>query len=273
MSYYYFIYLKCRNIFPYINEKVKSISIKNIKNIFKNAMSMFSIRIGYTVLSATDNLVISSMISTILVGVYSNYTLITSVITASTMMISTALQASVGNLCVSSNNDKKIEIFERIRFLYASIYGIIFCVFFLLINNFIDIWVGSDYLLTIETVFLIILNCYLTGVRQPVEIYMYADGLFKYFKIKPWIEALINLIVSLVLVRYFGITGVLLGTTISHLTTTLWYDSYIVYKYSLHTKLKYYFKKYIDYLLTTLAITIISYFAVKYINLKLFFLL
>lgn len=262
----YFIYIKCRQLFPYIKKKVSNLPFDNIKTLFKSAMNMFSIKIGYTVLSATDNLIISSLISTVLVGIYSNYTMITSVITASTMLISSALQASVGNLCVSSDNDKKINVFERIRFLYVSIYGIIFICFFILINNFITIWLGNDYLLSTLTVFLIILNCYLTGVRQPIEIYLYAEGLFKYFRIKPWIEALINLVSSLILVKYFGIVGVLLGTTISHITTTLWYDSYIVYKYSLKSKIGIFYKKYIDYLLTTLGIIIVINFVTNFIN-------
>ena len=264
----YSISRKCKKMFPYIKTKVENISFNYIKKLLRNASSMFSIKIGSTVLTATDNLIISSMISTVLTGIYSNYTMITSVITASTMLISTALQASVGNLCVASDKEKKIEVFEKIRFLYSSIYAMIFVCFFILGNDFITIWIGKDYLLSPLTVFFIILNCYLTGVRQPIEIYIYADGLFNRFKIKPWIEAGINLIVSLILVNYWGIIGVLVGTTISHITTTLWYDAYVVYKYSLKEKLSTFFKKYFDYFLTTLLIMGISYIATGFIRLS-----
>lgn len=262
----YFIYLKCKKIFPYINQKVEKLPKGDKSHIFKNALSMFSIKIGTTVLNATDNIVISSMISTVVVGIYSNYTLITTVITASTMMISGALQASVGNLCVSSDYEKRIKVFERIRFLYVSIYSIIFCCLIILMNNFITIWIGQDYLLNMGTVFLILLNLYFTGVHQPIEIYIYADGLFRYFKIKPWIEAGINLSLSLILAKYIGILGVLLGTTISHIATTLWYDSYIVFKYSLKQKLMDFFKKYLDYMLSISLVTIIAFYICNCIN-------
>lgn len=99
----YAISIKCRKLFPYINSTPKARTQVEYRHILKNAMSTFSIKVGITVVNATDNLLISAFISTLLVGVYSNYSMITSVITASTMLISSALQASVGNLCVSKD--------------------------------------------------------------------------------------------------------------------------------------------------------------------------
>lgn len=252
----YIISIKCRKMFPYIVSTAKAQVPVESKHILKNAMSMFSIKVGITVVNATDNLLISTFISTILVGMYSNYSMITSVITASTMMISSSLQASVGNLCVSKNYEKTSEIFERIRFLYVSIYAVICSCMLPLINSFVKLWAGAEYVLDIRIVFVIVLNLYLTGVHQPIEVFMYADGLFRYFKIKPWIEAAINLVVSILLAKPLGIVGIFIGTTVSHITTTLWYDARIVYKNSLHEKFPKYWVGYFKYAVPTFLMSI-----------------
>lgn len=262
----YMIALKCRKMFPYIASTVKKAVLVDKGHIFKNAMSMFSIKVGITVVNATDNLLVSAFISTILVGMYSNYSMITSVITASTMMISSSLQASVGNLCVAKNYKKTAGVFEKIRFLYVSLYAIICVCMISLINPFIELWAGTEYVLDSRIVFVIVLNLYLTGVHQPIEVFLYADGLFRYFKIKPWIEAAINLLVSIALAKPLGIIGIFIGTTVSHVTTTLWYDARIVYKYSLHEKLKNYWVQYFKYAVPTFTMGVLLAFGAERIN-------
>lgn len=253
----YAIALKCRKMFPYITSHENNIALVDKRHIFKNAMSMFSIKVGVTVVNATDNLLISAFISTILVGMYSNYSMITSVVTASTMMISSSLQASVGNLCVARDYKKTEDVFERIRFLYVSVYAVVCVCMLSLINPFIELWAGTEYVLDNRIVFVIVLNLYLTGVHQPIEVFMYADGLFRYFRIKPWIEAAINLLTSVALVRPYGIIGVFIGTTISHITTTLWYDAWVVYKYSLHKSIKTYWTRYFKYAVPTFVMSVV----------------
>jgi len=252
----YAISIKCRKLFPYINSSPETQTQIEYKHILKNAMSTFSIKVGITVVNATDNLLISVFISTLLVGIYSNYSMITSVITASTMLISSSLQASVGNLCVSKDYKKISDVFERIRFLYVTIYAMVCIGMLSLINPFVELWAGREYVLDIRIVSVIVLNLYLTGVHQPIEVFVYADGLFRYFKIKPWIEAAINLVISILLAKPLGITGIFIGTTVSHVTTTLWYDAKIVYKKSLHKAFRTYWNGYLMYLLPTFMMAV-----------------
>lgn len=259
----YIISIKCKKFFPYINNGEKKIDLMYGKHVLSNAMSMFSIKVGITVVNATDNLIISSFISTVLVGIYSNYSMLTSVITASTMMISSSLQASVGNLCVNKNHNKMREVFEKVLFLYSSLYALICIGMGTLVNTFISVWAGPDYVLADATVFVIILNLYLTGVHQPLEVYIYADGMFKYFRVKPWIEAGINVIISILLVKPLGITGVFLGTTLSHLFTTFWYDALIVCRKSIHLQVRRYYKLYFEYATVTFALAFILNYLFK----------
>lgn len=255
----YQISLKCKKQYPYLNDKCDPLQKEYSINTLKNAMSMFSIKVGVTVLNATDNLLISTLISTTVVGIYSNYSMITSVITASTMMISSSLQASVGNLCAVSNKENIRIVFKRIYFLYASIYAIVCSCLFSSLNSFIQTWAGESYVLNTSILFIIVFNLYLTGVHEAIEIFIYADGLFKHFKIKPWIEVVINLGVSIVLGEKIGLLGIFIGTAVSHLTTTLWFDSKIIYENTLKENYVEYWKMYTKYAGLGFLISIVLY--------------
>jgi O-antigen/teichoic acid export membrane protein len=237
----YLISLKVNKLFPYVRDSVPRLEKSYKISVFRNAMHMLLIRIGATLINSTDNLIISALISTVLVGIYSNYSMIVQIILTTVFLVETAMSASVGNLCANSSCQRKYEIFLRIRFLYTCMFCFISVCLYVLLNPFVEMWIGQQYLLSKTTVLLIVINCYLSGIRQPIEVYITADGLFRHFTLKPLVEVVINLVISIVGARLYGINGVLLGTTISHVATTLWFDAFVVYKYSFKEKLSKYF--------------------------------
>ena len=85
------------------------------------------------------------------------------------------------------------------------------------------------------------------GIRKTCLTYKDALGFFKEDKYKPVIESIINLVSSIILAKYLGLLGIFLGTVISTLTTSIWIEPYVLYKY--------YFKRVFKYVL----VTIISY--------------
>ena len=85
-------------------------------------------------------------------------------------------------------------------------------------------------------------------------------GLFTQDKYIPVIEGIINLVSSIILLKYFGLVGVFMGTTISTVTIQLWNRPRIVYKELFNIQLIEYFKKYIYYVLITLIVGAITTF-------------
>ena len=77
-------------------------------------------------------------------------------------------------------------------------------------------------------------------------------GLFWNDRFKPWFEAGINIIVSMVLLKIFGDVGVFLGTFISTILTSFWVDPYILFKYGFDGGLIKYFNKYFKYVIVTI---------------------
>lgn len=64
-------------------------------------------------------------------------------------------------------------------------------------------------------------------------------------KIRPLIEAVLNLVISITLTFYMGISGVFLGTIISMALTVCWREPYLLYKYSFKRSVFDYWKTYL----------------------------
>lgn len=85
-----------------------------------------------------------------------------------------------------------------------------FCTICLLIlfNDFIQLWLGQEYLFEFNVVIILVIAFYIKGMRRAVLTFRDATGNFYYDRYKPIFEAIINLIVSIILARKIGVAGV-----------------------------------------------------------------
>ena len=175
-------------------------------------------------------------------------------------MFFTSVTASVGNLNAECTVYKSKEVFDKMFFLNMCFYGISTCCIYNLANDFIRLWIGEDYLLSTGIMTVIVINYYISGMRQTCQTYNTSLGLFWNDRFKPWIEALINLVSSVALARYYGFMGILLGTLISTVTTSLWVEPYILYKHGFNMRLGDYFIRYGQYTAAILFATGLAFF-------------
>ncbi len=54
----------------------------------------------------------------------------------------------------------------------------------------------------------------------------------------------INIVASILFVKWYGTIGVVVGTILSKLLTYTWYDPYVVYKHAIKSSLSRYFARY-----------------------------
>ena len=253
--------------YSYISFKSKEKLNPEDKNtIITNIKAMFLHKIGDYCINGTDNIIISSFISIGLVGIYSNYVNLITILTSFISVIYGGVTASIGNLIATENEEKRIGVFKKLNFVGFIIYGLCSVCFLNLFNPFIELWIGQKYLLSFGTVVLIVLNFYITGARVPITTMKSAAGLYKQDRYTPLLQSLINLVISIALVKPLGIAGVLLGTLISSIAIPLWQRPYIIYKYIFKKSSKEYFILFFKYLFTILFISIITYFACEVVT-------
>ena len=220
---------KAQQMYPYINEKVE-LEKSETGSIFKDIKSAFIYKISVALITATDNMLISVIVSTAMVGYYSNYIMVVTKITALVNTIFYSLTASLGNLVISSNESKRYEIFNIMQ--TVSTFLSTFCVIGILFleQNFIRLWLGSEYLLDDTVLFAIVFNFYLSILLLPIWVYGDATGLYIKLKYIVLITGILNIILSIVLGKIFGLAGILIATSLSRLLTYFWYEPKLLFK-------------------------------------------
>lgn len=239
--------------YPYIKTKEKyEVDEETKGNLITNVKAIFLHNIGTYCVFGTDNLLISSFVGLKTVAFYSNYTMITTQLSSLLTPVLNGIGASVGNLIATESKDKSYEIFNITYLINFWIYS--FCVIFLynLLEPFINWWLGEGLLLDRLSFIFILINFYLTGMRGSVNTFKSKAGIFVNDKYVPLLESFINLCASIVLVKYFGLAGIFIGTTISTISIPLWTQSKLVYNKVFNKSVTEYFKKYVFYVCLTL---------------------
>ena len=100
------------------------------------------------IVTSTDNLLISAFVSTIILGLYSNYIMLINVVNTIINRILDSLVGSVGNLIAVESIERVYLIFKRVLFINYWLVAFSSMSFFILANPYITLWIGKSYLLS-----------------------------------------------------------------------------------------------------------------------------
>ncbi len=257
---------KAVQLYPFLKQKkVPKMEKSDIQDITKNVSALLIYRVGNVVTSGTDNIVISKFIGLVMVGVYSNYLLIINSLNLVLNQLFNAITSSIGNLVVTTNGKRSSAIYDKLNLVNFWLYALCGICLMVLFNPFIEIWIGKEYLLSFSVVFLLSLNFYITGMQSVTTSFRNAYGLFWKAKYRPLVMIAINIVVSVILVQFMGVAGVVLGTIISRILTVTWLDPYIVYRYGFQRNPKRYFIKYGLFMVLFLGIAFLTNWIVGWI--------
>ena len=237
-------------VFAYKNKLEKA----EKRSIFKDTFALLCHNIGQTVVFSTDNLILSTFVGTVAVGIYSNYSLI---INAVSNVLKTALgtfTSSIGNFKLSSDRKAVYELYKKLRFANLWITSFCACSLYLLLSPFISVvWNGEKILFSDGVVIVLCVSFFLSYARIVNSSFINACGLFVRDKIRPLIEAAVNLVVSVILVEKIGVIGIFIGTVVSCLVTVWWREPYILYHELFKVSLKEYMWEYLKWCVLCLA--------------------
>lgn len=231
---------KVDKVYPELKGK-DTLSKQERKSIFTNVKALFVYKVGSVILNGTDNILISTLVGTIWVGIYSNYILLINSIRGFVVIIFNSIQASIGNLSVSEDNEKQYFMFKVLNLLCFLIYGFCSICFLVLFDDFMMIWLGKDFLLGQLTLAIVVLNFFIPGSLSITSLFRDSVGLFKKTKYVFLVTALLNLVLSIVFAQFWGLNGILFATLVARLLTNFWYEPYVLLKQYFHKSAKGYF--------------------------------
>ena len=237
-------------MFPYINdipqEKLKK---SEIIGIFKDCGALLLYRLNRVVLKATDNLVLSSFFGFDMVALYSNYYIFYTTIDTILNRVFGSITHSLGNLHIEKNKEHEYNIFKTVNLITAILGGTAGIGIFVVSDELISAWIGEEWMIAQPFSALMGFEIYTLAVRHEFTRYRSSMGLFQQAKYRPLAGMIINLVLSVLLVRVWGICGVLVGTIAADWLTLVWYDPIITHKYGFKNcaKIKGYFLRFLKY--------------------------
>lgn len=241
----------CDKYYGYVKQRTKQ-KYQDMKGMFKDTKDVLLGRVAGYVYSSTDNLVISTFSGIVLTGGFSNYKYVTNAVKNLITGMTDSITATIGNNIQVKNTEESYRMFRRysfIRYVVANIAcsGLCICA-----DAFIGFAFGEQYIMDSAILYLIVIDIFIGIVYGPLGEYVTALGYFHYEKYINMAGAAINLSLSIILVQFIGVHGVLIGTCVSQLFFWVAKSILLCWKYFCSwKKLREMWVSYIGYVLLT----------------------
>lgn len=240
---------KISRVYPWLKTNIsegKSFSRQN-PDILKSTKQVFVHKIKDFLLTQSDQLFVFIFVSLKMVAFYGNYVLIISKITQLFSTLLDSVLASVGNLIAENEKEKMIRVFWELMAIRYFLAGFLCFLIFHLIDAFIILWVGEQYLLGKMVVFLLTFNLFIMISRGTVDNFNFAFGHFADVW-SAWVELVINVSVTIIGGYLWGIPGILLGKTLSMLPIIVFWKPFYLFRDGLNRSYWSYWRGTIKYL-------------------------
>lgn len=229
---------KADQLYPEIKMGYEELDGESRKSIFENMKSIFLYKASGVLLTGTDNTLISIIVGTVWVGIYSNYNMIITAVNSFINTLFSSITASVGNLIVTEKSEKRYEVFKVMQTISLMIAASTVVIMYSLVNDLIYVWLGEKFVLSNQILIAIMCNFYLGNILRPIWSYREATGLYMQTKYIMLIAAGVNIVLSVVWGNLFGISGILFASVVARLSTYFWYEPKLLFKNYFEEKVK-----------------------------------
>lgn len=208
-----------------INKKIESDS-----NLLKERWNGFAINIAAFIHNNTDITILTVFTNLKIVSVYSVYALVTTGLKKLIQSASSAIAPTIGHAYAKGNIEelnKKFELYEYSIFLITFF---LFTVGGLLITPFVQLYTKNitdvNYNQPIFGIIIVIAELFYC-IREPYVSLAYSANKFNEIKKHAYIEAILNIVLSLILVNKLGLIGIAIGTLIAMVYRTIYHVWYL----------------------------------------------
>lgn len=216
---------KINSQYPYLKDKCYDKISKEERHLFfKDIGSISLFKAGSVLMNSTTNIVMSILVGTIVVGYYSNYTMIVSQVTVVFSLIISSVKAGIGNVIAKEDMKSRVEVYKKLDFVVFIIYSFFTICLFCLFNPFIELWVGNvdkGYVLSLSVVAVLCADFYINSSCQILDSFRTGSGHFEIGRSLQIIGGLVNIVLSIFLGKFCGLFGVLLSPVLCKLFITV----------------------------------------------------
>lgn len=236
-----------------------NIEKKEKEFIRKNISGLMLGKICVTSRNSLDNIFISSFIGLTAVAIYGNYYYILSAIIGFLQVVCAAISAGIGNSVASETPEKNYNDLKKINFLYAWIAGWCAICLLNLYQPFMELWIGKKQMLSMVEVVLFSAYFYALTMGDIRSQYSSAAGLWWEGRFYVAAETVGNLVLNWLLVKWFGMAGVIVATLITIVLCNFVWGSNIVFKHYFKIGSKEFFRNHIVHVIVVIISGIVTW--------------
>ena len=218
--------------YPYLRGKIEGIKELRGKypNIVVKIKQVFFHKLSTYVLQQTSPLIIYAYASLTLVAYYGNYMVIITAVSILVNALFNGVNAGIGNLVAEGDKTHILNIFKELFSARFFICALLTGCLWELTQPFISVWIGPEYLLNRSTLALIVIIFYINDARTIVDSFVAAYGMFQDIW-APIVEATLNLGLSVLFGRLWGLNGILGGVLVSLLLIVVLWKPFFLFRY------------------------------------------
>lgn len=213
-----FVYFIFRKKYPDICSSEKNIK-KEMRTLTSDLKNVIPMKLSNYIYNSTDNIIVSKVLGLTTVALYSNYMTIINGIMGVEYLLGNVLLSPLGKIIKEiGNKDSTVYnyylLFQYVQFVFTN-----FCTVSLLVlcTPFIEMFFGKRFLVSNFVLVLLIVDFFIHSMYQPAYVMYGAAGKFKDDKVITMMSAIMNIVISIVMVNIIGLSGVIVGTLVTDL--------------------------------------------------------
>lgn len=239
-----------------------------IKGLYKKVSALIGHRIGTTVITSADSIIISAFLGLHVLAVYGNYYYILSSLISLVTIFYTATTSSIGNSLIIENKEKNYKDFNTFTFMNIWLVGWFSICLLCLYQPFMKMWMGEELMFPMHTVILFVVYFYAWLSRRIGLTYKDAAGLWSEDFWKPYVGVIVNIIGSVLLVIYIGVEGVIIATIIVMVLIYFPWETKVIFSKLFPFNARNYYLRYYFYTAVTILGGGITYLVVTKVEIE-----
>lgn len=238
---------------------------ETVKEINQKIKDLFTSKLGFTIVSSADTVVISAFLGLEALAIYQNYYYIINAVMGFVAIVYSSITAGVGNSMIVYDMEKNYRDYRIFTFLACWITAFCVSCFSGLFQPFMKLWMGKDLLLPYPLVILLCVYFWVYEYIMMASVYKDAGGIWHEDRFRPLLSGLVNLSLNLLTVKFLGLYGIVLSTIISMVVISAPWITSNIFKLIFKKSAKEYVVKLGYYLFTAIVATTVTNIIIKFI--------
>lgn len=184
------------------------------------------------VVYGTDMVIASSILGLRITALLANYALVQESVYKIMYKALQGIIPSIGNLIHEEDSKKVYLVFRMLDMIYSFIGSYTACIYMIVLQPFITLFFGAEYLLPTSYVITVAINVFLGMQFENVYNFRSTYGYYERDRSYMILSALAKLVLSIILSYKYGVTGIMIGTIIGFLFVA-YGRIYIVFRFIL----------------------------------------